>query len=249
MRFRGGGARQDLPRDRFQARTRTASRRRWPASSTIRTGRASSPCCSTRTARSGTSWPRRRDGRATCWRAASRCEPKAGNCMPLGSIPGRPGSAQRRDDRRPGRQAGAGGRRRGPARGQGRRLGDAAFCRPAKCAWSARNAGRRSASWAIRITRTSASARPAACGTWASGRTSAARPEPGRPSDGRRRRPVQRRPPSVLADGRAGQGRQDPQPAQDQQRAGSFADVATRHKGSWCSKMAARIAGRRVTKR
>ena len=43
-------------------------------------------------------------------------------------------------------------------------------------------------------------------------------PEPGRSSAGRRRRPIQRRSPSLLTDGRAGQGRQDQEPAKDQQQ-------------------------------
>lgn len=60
--------------------------------------------------------------------------------------------------------------------------------------------------------------------------------EPGRSPDGRRRRPGQRRASPVFADGRAGQGRQDSQPARPAENA-SFAGAKTIAASNWCCKI------------
>ena len=54
VRHRGGGAKQMIRQVDFR-REKPGSPRGWPPSSTIRTGRPSSPCSSTGTARSATS--------------------------------------------------------------------------------------------------------------------------------------------------------------------------------------------------
>ena len=129
------------------------------------------------------------------------------------------GNPQHRDDRRAGRQDGPHGRRRGPLMAK---EGDwATIILPSgemrmvrkRVPGDDRPAGQRRTIQNVR------SARPGASVTWDVGRTFAARPEPGGPPDGRRRRPRQRRTAPVFADRRAGQGRQDPKPAQDQQQA------------------------------
>ena len=160
-----------------------------------------------------------RDGRATCWRAGSPCEPKTGNCMPLGSIPA--GLEVHNVEM----TAGQGGKMVRGAGGVARivaKEGDwVTLILP---------------SGEMRMVRKECRAtigrlgnpdyqniRDRQGGPDAAPGNAAARarqgPEPGRPSDGRRRGPVQRRTPSVLAERRAGQGRQDEKPAQDQQRA------------------------------
>ncbi len=144
------------------------------------------------------------------------CEPKTGNCMPLGSIPS--GLEVHNVEL----TAGQGGR-------MVRGAGSAARIVAKEGDWvtivlpsgEMRMVRKECRATIGRLSNPDhqniRSARRAGCGTAANVRMCEARRRTGRPPDGRRRGTFERRTSSVLADGRAGQGRQDPQPAQDEQ--------------------------------
>ena len=101
-----------------QGRRAGQGRRR---SSTTPTATAASPCCTTPTARSATSWPPTGSRSATV-SSGHGSDIRPGNALPLRYIPVGTNGAQRRAQARWRRQDGPLGRHRRPARGQGGRL-------------------------------------------------------------------------------------------------------------------------------
>ena len=83
----GGGHKRRYRDHRLQARRRTACRRRWPRSSTTRTGRRGSRCSTTPTARRPTSSPRRGCASARPSSPGPDADIKPGNALPLQNIP------------------------------------------------------------------------------------------------------------------------------------------------------------------
>ena len=123
-----------VPRDRLQ-RDKDGVPARSRPSSTTRTARRGSRCCTTPTARSATSW--RPKGLEVGDRLLSGpgADIRPGNALPLANIP--VGTSCTPSSCSPGRaQDGALGRRRHPAPGQGGRHAHAAHALAARSAWS-----------------------------------------------------------------------------------------------------------------
>ena len=72
-----------VPQDRLQAHARTACRRRSPRSSTTRTARRTSRCCTTPTATSATSWRRSGCASAAPWSRDRTPTSRSGTALPL----------------------------------------------------------------------------------------------------------------------------------------------------------------------
>ena len=121
--------------------TRTACRPRWRPSSTTPTATPASPCCTTTTARSATSWPRPRCGWATCSQSGQGSEIRPGNALPLRYIP--VGSTIHNIELRPGQggKLARGRRHERPAGGQGGAVRHPAAARPPRCAGCPSTAG------------------------------------------------------------------------------------------------------------
>ena len=132
--FRGGGHKRALSRRSTSGATSATSRPRWRRSSTTRTARRASRCCTTPTARSATS--SRPDGLKVGQTvvAGDGADILPGNALPLQDDPRRHHDPQHRAAAGQGRPARAQRRRRGAARGEGGRVRPGASCPPARCA-------------------------------------------------------------------------------------------------------------------
>ena len=124
-RHQGGGHKRRYRVIDFK-RTRTACRRRWPRSSTTRTGRPASRCSTTPTARSATSSPRRGCASATTRRVRPGGRHQARQRAAAGEHPDRHARAQHRAEARPRRAARPLRGRERAARGEGGLVRDAA---------------------------------------------------------------------------------------------------------------------------
>ena len=87
VRFRGGGHKPALPRDRLPARQARACRPRWRPSSTTPTARRASACSTTRTARSATSCGRSGLAVGATVISGETAEVNVGNALPIRRIP------------------------------------------------------------------------------------------------------------------------------------------------------------------
>ena len=164
----------EVSRDRLQARQARHPGEGGDASSTTRTVRRASRCCSYA------------DGEkryilcplglkvGDTVSSGEAVEVNVGNALPLAQDPARHHGAQHRAQARQGRSDGAQRRRRRAVDGQGRHLraGEAALGRSAQ--GERRTATPRSARSATSTTRTSRSARPGGAAGWARSRTTAA---------------------------------------------------------------------------
>ncbi len=144
----------------------SAFSRRWRRWSTTPTGHRASRCCTTRMARSATSWPPRALRWATLWSRGrartsgwgTRCRcsrsPSAPRCTTWSSRSG---------------EAASWPVPRAPASRWSRRKATTSRsgCAPPKCGWYAVSASPRSARWAIPSTSCSRSGRPARAAGWA----------------------------------------------------------------------------------